>query len=99
MILAWLVLILLASVLVWQRHGEVGRPRGRARGLLFVVWVVAGFLTSFSLATGLSIGLLILPFAALVLLWVARRAPRYPEASGFVVGIGMTALLIASLNP
>lgn len=99
MIVAWLLLIVLAVVLVWQRRGQVPRPQGGARAAWFLAWVVAGLLTSVSLATGLSIGVLILPFAAVSLLWVARRAPHVPEASGFLLGIAVTALLVASLAP
>lgn len=96
-IVAWLLLVVLAVVLVRQRRGQVPRPQGWAKAVWFLVWVVVGLLTSVSLATGLSIGVLVLPFAAVSLLWVARRAPHVPEASGFLLGIGVTALLIASL--
>ena len=53
---------------------------------------------SFSLITGLSIGLLIVPFAGALLIWVARRAPHFPETAGFAVGIVLTAVLIVALN-
>jgi len=53
---------------------------------------------SFSLITGLSIGLLILPFAAAMLIWTTLRAPHPREASGFFAGIGATVVLIAALN-
>jgi hypothetical protein len=64
----------------------------------FLAWTAAGFLTSFSLITGLSIGLLVLPIAAAILIWVARRSPHLLEASGLAAGIGATALLVAILN-
>jgi hypothetical protein len=53
---------------------------------------------SFSLVTGFSIGLLLLPFAAAALIWVATRSPHLVEASGFVLGIAATALLIVGIN-
>lgn len=99
MILAWLLLLILATVLVRQnRASGVTRPKGSSRAWWFTLWAVAGFFTSISLATGLSIGILILPAAAAALLWAARRAPYLPEAAGFAVGIGVTAALIASLT-
>jgi len=84
----------LAVTLVWRRRNEVG---GQGPWW-FLVWIAAGFLVSFSLITGLSIGLFILPIAAAVLIWAARRAPHLPEALGFVAGIVATALLVAVLG-
>jgi len=93
-ILAWPVLLVIAGVSCWNRRHQAG-----GRGWVwFLVWIVAGFLMSFSLITGFSIGLFILPFAAAVLIWVARRAPHAREAAGFAVGIALTAVLIAALN-
>jgi hypothetical protein len=93
-ILAWPVLLIIAGVSCWKRRHQAG---GRGR-VWFLVWIVAGFLMSFSLITGFSIGLFILPFAAATLIWVARRAPHLREAAGFAVGIALTAALIAALN-
>jgi hypothetical protein len=53
---------------------------------------------SFSLVTGFSIGLFILPVAAGTLIWDAIRSPHVREASGFVAGLGATALLIAAVT-
>jgi hypothetical protein len=53
---------------------------------------------SFSLITGLSIGLLILPFAAGMLIWTTLRSPHLREAAGFLAGLAATAVLIAALN-
>jgi hypothetical protein len=93
-ILAWPLLLLTAGVLCWRRRHLAGE-----RGWFwFVVWTLAGFLMSFSLITGFSIGLLIVPFAGALLLWVARRAPHLPETAGFAVGIVLTAVLIVALN-
>jgi hypothetical protein len=94
MILAWPLLVVVAASLAWQRRGA---PGGRG-GPWFTAWLVAGFLMSFSLITGLSIGLFILPIAAAVLIWVATRSPHLVEASGFVLGIAATALLIVGVN-
>jgi hypothetical protein len=93
-ILAWPLLVLIAGVSVWKRRDEAG-----GRGWeWFLVWIMAGFLMSFSLITGFSIGLFILPLAAATLIWVARRSPHLREASGFAVGIAATAVLVAALN-
>jgi hypothetical protein len=93
-ILAWPVLVLFAAGLAWRRRGLTG---GRG-GLWFGGWFLAGLLMSFSLATGLSIGLFILPFAAATLIWIAKRSPHRAEASGFMVGIAATVLLIVAIN-
>jgi hypothetical protein len=94
LILAWPLLVLIAAVLGWSRRGEPGGRGWR----WFLAWSLAGFLMSFSLITGLSIGLLILPFAAGTLIWAALRSPHTREASGFLAGIAATAVLIAALN-
>jgi len=94
MILAWPLLAAFAAAVMWRHRNEAG-----GRGWLwFLAWIVAGFLMSFSLITGFSIGLFILPFAAAALIWVARRSPHLFPASGFVAGIGATALLVAAIN-
>jgi hypothetical protein len=53
---------------------------------------------SFSLVTGFSIGIFILPLAAAVLIWVAHRAPHPQEAVGFLGGVAATALVVAVLT-
>jgi hypothetical protein len=52
----------------------------------------------FSLVTGFSIGLFILPVAAGTLIWDSLRSPHLREASGFAAGLGATALLIAAVT-
>jgi hypothetical protein len=94
LILAWPLLVVIAAMLMWRHRHETG---GRG-SWWFLVWIVAGFLMSFSLVTGFSIGLFVLPFAAAVLIWVARRAPHLPEAVGFVGGIAATVLLVVAIN-
>jgi hypothetical protein len=94
MILAWPLLTALAAGLMWRHRNEIG---GRGWGW-FLAWIAAGFLMSFSLITGFSIGLFILPFAGGALIWVARRSPHLLQASGFVAGIAAAALSIAAIN-
>jgi hypothetical protein len=94
MILAWPLLVVAAAVLAWRHRGA---PGGHG-GPWFAAWLLAGFLMSFSLVTGFSIGLLMLPVAAAALISVATRSPHLVEASGFVLGIAATALLIVGIN-
>jgi len=94
MILAWPLVCLVAGYVAWKRRGVAG-----GRGWLWYgAWIAAGFLMSFSLITGFSIGLFILPLAGAMLIWVARRSPHVVEASGFVTGIAATALLIVAIH-
>jgi hypothetical protein len=44
--------------------------------------------------TGFSVGLFVLPFAAAILLFVARRSPHALEALGFLVGAGGVLLVL-----
>jgi hypothetical protein len=94
MVLLFPVVIGVAGYLAWRHRST---PHGKGWEW-FLAWTGAGFLLSFSLITGLSIGLFIFPFAAIWLLWVASRSPHFPEAWGIAVGIGATALLIVLLN-
>jgi uncharacterized membrane protein len=64
----------------------------------FFAWSLAGAALTFSFLAGLSIGIFVLPFAAVLLVWVVRRAPRLPDAFGFVAGVGMVLVLVAFLN-
>jgi hypothetical protein len=56
--------------------------------------MAAGLLWSFGLATGFSVGLIILPLAAIVLLSTATRAPHAREAMGFVLGVAVIAAAV-----
>lgn len=94
MILAWPLLLVIAGVLARERRD---RPGGRGWAW-FLCWTLAGFLWSFSLVTGFSVGLFVLPAAAVVLLWAATHAPHAREAIGFVPGIAVTAGFIVAIN-
>jgi hypothetical protein len=94
MMLLWPLLLVAAAILGWRRRGDGGHRGWR----WFTGWVVAGFLISFSLVAGLSIGLVVLPLAAIALLTAAAQAPHLREASGFVVGVATTVALIVALN-
>jgi hypothetical protein len=63
----------------------------------FGAWAVAGALASFAFLTGFTIGLLVLPVAALALL-VASKSPRRSTAFGLFAGAGVVCLAIWWLN-
>jgi hypothetical protein len=88
-----LVLGVAATIVVRRRAAPWGRGWH-----WFSAWAAAGATFTFSLLTGLSIGLLVLPFAAALLLVVATRSPHVREALGFVLGVGAVLLLIAFVN-
>lgn len=64
----------------------------------FWLWALAGALVTFSLITAASIGLFILPVAALVTAFVARSTRFRAEPLGALVGAGAICLLIAWLQ-
>jgi hypothetical protein len=89
MIVLYPVVLAGAGYLMWK-----SRQRGMgARGWIwFNAWVVAGALFLFSLLTGLSVGLLLFPAAALAVLWLAVHAPYWREAAGFPVGAALVGI-------
>ena len=94
MIILYPLLVIAAGAIIWRERAEA-RNRGWP---WFAVWSFTGATFTFSLLSGLSIGLSILPVAAALLIWVAHRAPG-PEAIGFFEGMGASLLLVAILNP
>lgn len=98
MILVFPLLLVAAMFFTLRRVGDRGSSSGGARWRWFAAWSAAGAVTTFSFLTGFSIGIFVLPFAAVLLLWVARHAPQPSDALGFVGGIGAVLLLIALLN-
>jgi hypothetical protein len=91
-ILLW-PMLLVGAVYAARRSPHTGR------GLRwFAAWALAGALFLFSLATGFSIGLFVLPLAGAALVWAAWRAPRWRTASGFVLGCGAIVALLVAIN-
>jgi hypothetical protein len=87
------VLLLGAVWLAVRRRGYAG-----GRGWLwFAAWLASGALFAFSLATGFSIGLFLLPLVAAALLAVAWLSPHVREASGFLAGVLVFAGILAVL--
>jgi uncharacterized membrane protein YhhN len=86
-----LVIAAIALAMRSQREGGRGWP-------WFAAWCAAGALWFFSLLTGLSIGLLVLPVAAVVLIFAALQSPHLPESFGFVAAVGLVAVAVAALN-
>ena len=87
------LLVIWAAVLIRRR---TRRPNASWRG--FGTWSVAGAIFTFSLLTGFSIGLFLLPLVVAALYLAARSAPDFRAAVGFVAGIGLTLLLVASIH-
>jgi hypothetical protein len=64
----------------------------------FWLWAVPGALITFSLVAAASIGLFVLPFAAVATAFVARSTERRAEALGLLVGAASICFLIAALQ-
>jgi hypothetical protein len=64
----------------------------------FWLWVIAGALVTFSFVAAASIGLLILPFAALATVFIARSTRDRAEPLGSLVGGASICFLIAWLQ-
>jgi hypothetical protein len=64
----------------------------------FAAWAVAGFLVTFAILTGFSIGFLVAPFAAVAVGLAWRQTAGDAEVSGMVFGAGATLVLIGLLN-
>jgi hypothetical protein len=86
--------LLIGAVVVAVRRREYAGGRG---WLWFAAWLATGALFAFSLATGFSIGLFILPLVAAALLAVAWLSPHLREASGLVVGAAAFVIAVAVL--
>ncbi|MFL5909037.1 MAG: hypothetical protein ACJ768_00475 [Gaiellaceae bacterium] len=63
----------------------------------FALWTLAGALFTFSLLTGLSIGLLLLPLVVVALGIAVRSAPNVRASLGFVAGSGAIVLALFAL--
>ena len=97
MILLWP--LLLVGALWVALESRERRASGKGAGCAgFWGWSLAGSLMSFSLLTGFSIGLFLLPLAAAALLLVARRFPYIAESLGFLAGVGATLLAVALIQ-
>ena len=59
---------------------------------------MAGVVYSFSLLTGFSIGLFLLPIVVVALYGAARVAPDFRASLGLLAGIGLTLLGVASIH-
>jgi hypothetical protein len=64
----------------------------------FWAWSLAGALVTFSLIAAASVGLFVLPFAALALAFASRRTRSRAEMLGGLVGAGAVCLAIAWLQ-
>jgi len=87
------LLVIWATVLIRRTKGS-----RRAGWSGFAAWCAAGALFTFSLLTGFSIGLFLLPLVAAALFLAVRSAPDFRASLGFVAGIGVILLVLASIN-
>jgi hypothetical protein len=77
--------------------------KSRQRGLgqrgwgWFSAWAAAGALFVFSLLTGFSIGLFLLPLATIAMFWLALHAPYWREAAGFLLGGALVGVVLAAV--
>ncbi len=89
-IVVWLGLVALAVAVAFRHRSQ---PSGR-EWWWALWWAAAGFLVSISALAALDFGIFLFPPAAVLLLWVARRSPRLPQAAGFLAGLGASGLLV-----
>jgi hypothetical protein len=92
-ILLYPLLLIVAAVIVWRT-----RARRGAGWSGFVAWCLAGASFTFSLLTGFSIGLFLLPLVVLAIYLAIRLAPGFRATLGFIGGIGAILLVIASIH-
>ncbi|CAN5821797.1 hypothetical protein BH20ACT7_BH20ACT7_04380 [soil metagenome] len=64
----------------------------------FAGWTGAGALLSFSVVTGFTIGMFLVPLVLAALWTVARRARLWPEGLGLIAGVAATCLVVVLLN-
>lgn len=64
----------------------------------FAAWAAAGALLAFSLVAAASVGLFVLPVAALALWAILRGSPPRWSAFGLVSGAGLVSMLVGALN-
>src|SRR5262245_61055539 len=64
----------------------------------FGAWAVLGLLATFSIVGLLSYGLLAVPLAVVVAVFLIPRSRIWPEIAGLAVGVGAIALLLAWIH-
>ena len=93
MILIYPLLVVIAAVSIARAD-----RRHSAGWFGFALWAVTGAAFTFSLLTGLSIGLILLPLVVVLLYAATRIASDFADSLGFVAGIGAILLVIASIQ-
>lgn len=93
MIAIYPLLLIWAAVLIRRRTRE-----RTPSWIGFSAWTAAGAVFTFSLLTGLSIGVLLLPLVAAVLYSAVRSAPDFRASLGLVAGVGVALHLVASIH-
>ena len=85
-------IVLVGAVYLMAKSRQ--RGLGRRGWGWFAGWAGAGALFVFSLLTGFSIGLFLLPLATIAMFWLALHAPYWREATGFPLGAALVVLFI-----
>jgi hypothetical protein len=93
MIVLYPIVLAGALYLMWKSRQ---RGLGARGGIWFAGWVGAGGLFMFSLLTGYSIGIFLLPAVMFAVCWLAVNAPYWREVTGFPVG---GAIVLAAFLP
>jgi EamA domain-containing membrane protein RarD len=94
-ILVYPLLLVVFARVARARSATVAGGRGWP---WFAAWAASGVLFLFSLATGFSIGLFLLPLVTIVGVVVARASPRRDEALGFACGAVAVVAFLLWLN-
>jgi hypothetical protein len=85
-------IVLVAALYLMSKSRE--RGLGQRGWGWFAAWAAAGALFVFSLLTGFSIGLFLLPLATIATFWLSLHAPYWREAAGFPLGGAMVVLVV-----
>jgi hypothetical protein len=89
------ILLLIAVFVVLSVPTDKGTGRGCR---WFWAWTATGALFVFSFFSAFSIGLFLLPLAAVALVTIAWYSPHRAERTGVAAGAGFVLLLIAYLH-
>jgi hypothetical protein len=64
----------------------------------FLIWAATGMAVAFSVIAAASVGLFVMPFALVLVIWAARQSRHPAEAVGLVVGCGLVLIVIGLVH-
>jgi hypothetical protein len=85
-------IVLVAALFLMSKSRQ--RGLGHSGWRWFSAWAGAGAFFVFSLLSGFSIGLFLLPLATIAMFWLALHAPYWREAAGFLLGGAVVGLVV-----